>query len=366
MAIRNIEDLRLEEITEEYLLEECIDMADALGVDSRQGSIYRDACDGSILRTAKFFNDLRQVTEIISLNTCTGDVLDERLSERGMKRNPETATSASYFVEFVGAEPTEGERVSCDDHFFILGKDEGRWIMTSEETGTEMNNIVSGLPVIPEVDVDDLISATVTGIAVEAVDEEDDDSARQRLLDKISGPAENSNKAQMKSWCEEVEGVGRAKIIPMWNGPMTVKGIIISDSGVVPSEITVKAVQDYVDPGAEGMGEGMANIGCFFTAEAAQETVINVSVTVEKKAESSYPGIETILREALTSYCKNLALTSYNDEVTIRFNSISTLIGNISDIVDYDNLLLNGAMENIYIDVYHVPVVGEVKVNGNL
>lgn len=366
MAIRNIEDLRLDEITEEYLLEECIDLADQLGVDSRQGSIYRDASDGAILRTAKFFNDLNQVYEIISVNSCTGVVLDERLAERGMKRNPETATSASYYVEFVGAEPTEGDRVSCDDHFFILGKDEDRWIMTSEETGTEMNNIVVGLPVIPEVDVDDLISATVTGIAVEAVDEEDDDSARQRLLDKISGPSENSNKAQMKSWCEEVEGVGRAKIIPMWNGPMTVKGIIISSMGVVPSQMVVNDVQEYIDPGCEGMGEGMANIGCFFTAEAAQETVINVSVTVEKKAESSYPGIEATLKEALTAYCKELALTSYNDEVTIRFNSISTLIGNIGDIVDFDDLLLNGGKDNIFIDVYHVPVVGEVKVNGNL
>ena len=49
-----------------------------------------------------------------------------------------------------------------------------------------------------------------------------------------------------------------------------------------------------------------------------------------------------------------------------RINSISTLIGNIGDIVDFDDLLLNGGKDNIFIDVYHVPVVGEVKVNGNL
>jgi len=366
MAIRNIEDLNLEEITEEYLLEECIDLADELGVDSRQGSIYRDASDGAILRTAKFFNDLNQVYEIISLNSCTGVVLDERLAERGMKRNPETATSASYYVTFVGAEPTVGDRVSCDDHFFTMSKVGTSWIMTSEETGTEMNNIVTGSSVVPEVDVDDLISATVTGIATAAVDEESDDSARQRLLDKISGPSENSNKSQMKSWCEEVAGVGRAKIIPMWNGANTVKGIIISSAGVVPTSTVVNNVQDYIDPDSEGMGEGMANIGCFFTAQAVEATTINVSVTVEKKAESSYPGIQTKLRETLVSYCKELALNSYNDTTTVRFNSISTLIGNISDIVDFDDLLLNGAKNNISIDVYHVPVVGEVTVSGNL
>ena len=38
--VRNIEDLSLDDITEEFLLDECIDMGDELEVDTRQGSIY--------------------------------------------------------------------------------------------------------------------------------------------------------------------------------------------------------------------------------------------------------------------------------------------------------------------------------------
>ena len=48
MAIRNIEDLAIDEITEETLLDQCIDMGDELGVDTNQGSIYRDASDGTL------------------------------------------------------------------------------------------------------------------------------------------------------------------------------------------------------------------------------------------------------------------------------------------------------------------------------
>ena len=77
MAIKNIGELGLDEITEDYLMAECEDMGAELGVDTNQGSIYRDASDGHIIRAAKFFNDLATVNEILSITTCTGDVLTE-------------------------------------------------------------------------------------------------------------------------------------------------------------------------------------------------------------------------------------------------------------------------------------------------
>ena len=86
MAIKNIGELGLDEITEDYLMAECEDMGAELGVDTNQGSIYRDASDGHIIRAAKFFNDLATVNEILSITTCTGDVLTEKMMERGMAR----------------------------------------------------------------------------------------------------------------------------------------------------------------------------------------------------------------------------------------------------------------------------------------
>ena len=59
---------------------------------------------------SKFFNDLRQINKILSIYTCTGEVLEERLEERGMARNPEKDTKAKYYVEFEGAEPSIGAR----------------------------------------------------------------------------------------------------------------------------------------------------------------------------------------------------------------------------------------------------------------
>ena len=44
-----------EQFTEDYFMEQAREMGDALGVDTREGSVYMDAAAGHCLRAAKFF-----------------------------------------------------------------------------------------------------------------------------------------------------------------------------------------------------------------------------------------------------------------------------------------------------------------------
>lgn len=365
--LRNIEDLSLDDITEEFLLDECIDMGDELEVDTRQGSIYRDAAAGHILRTAKFFSDLRQVAEIISLQTCTGDVLDEKLLERGLQRNPAQATPAKYYVSFVGENiPDIGAIMSCEDYMFALDTLDGEYVIVSEELGTEMNNLVPGTPVVPDVDIPGLVSVTLGELAVPAIDIESDDSARERLINRISGPDENGNKSQVKTWCESVEGVGCARIIPLWDGPNTVKAVIVDSNGKVPTSKIVSDVQEYVDPGGTGMGEGVANIGQHFTAVAAEAVTINVTVSVLKKAEAVYSGIQEDFKELLENYITGLALEDCSEGMAVRIAHAGALLDGMEDVIDYDNLKLNGTDENVTFTIEQIPVLGEVTVDGNI
>lgn len=359
--IVNIADLGLDEITEEFLQEQCEELGDDLGVDTSQGSVYMDAAAGHIIRTAKFFNDLRQVQEIISLRTCTGEILDEKLIERGMKRNPEKATAAVYNVVFDGAIPENGSRMMCGGYFFVLNIQDGETELISEELGSEMNNLSQGLPVIPKRDVDSLISATLGDLKIAALDPETDDSARERLISKISGPAENGNKAQVKAWCEEVAGVGLARVIPLWNGPNTVQGIIIAADGDVPTQQLVDSVQEHLDPGAAGMGEGVATIGQHFTATAALPVSLQISVEIEKKAEISQETIQKSFESVLKQYLADLALNTQG-HATVRYTTIGARLAQIEGVVDYDNLLLNGAKDNITCTIYQVPVLEEVLI----
>lgn len=364
--VTNLSDLALEDITEDFLIDEAIEMGTALNVDTRQGSIYRDAADGHILRTAKFFEDLSEVWDILSVNTCTGDVLDEKLKERGLSRNPEADTQAIYYVEFNGAHPELGELCSIGDYLFTVDKIDDNYVLISQDTGTDMNNFVAGTAVIPENDVDDLISATLGELYIPAVDMENDDSARTRLLNKISGPDENGNASQLRTWAESVEGVGKARVIPLWNGPMTVKIVIIEKNGGVPAQSVVDAVQEYIDPGCEGMGEGVASIGQFVTVVAAQAVNISVSVSVVKKAEATYEEIKDDFEKALKEYFKELATEDYSEDIKVRYNKISAILVDMPSVIDHDNLLVNGGEKNISFSNEEIPVLLEVTVNGGI
>lgn len=363
---RNIEELNIDEITEDFLRNQCIEMGMELGVDTRQGSIYRDAAEGHIIRAKKFFEDLKQVGEIISLTTCTGDVLDQKMRERGLARNPPEATPAHYYCLYNGATPLIGDLVTCQGHAFHVESVGERIVIVSEETGTAMNSLAQGTPVIPDIDVDGLIQCTLEEIADPALDPEDDDTARTRLINKIAGPDENGNASQIRTWCESVEGVGRARIIPLWNGPMTVKAVIIGRDGRGGASAVVANVQEYVDPGITGMGEGVASIGQFVTVVAAQNLTINVSVSVMKKAEATYSEIKEDLEEELTEYFKTLALETWSEDLKVRYNRISAIITGMDAVIDHAGLLINGAELNVPFSILQVPVLGEVTVDGNI
>lgn len=326
-----------------------------------------DASMGSIIRTSTFLEQLKMVKEIISIFTCTGDVLDEKMMERGLTRNPANPTPATYYVSFVGMVPEMDSKMSVDDYFFTLSSDsEGRYILISEDMGTDMNNLVSGTKVIPELDVDGLISATLGELAIPAIDAESDDSARERLINRISGPDENGNKSQVRTWCESVEGVGAARIIPLWKGPYTVKGVIISAVGGVPSQTVIDNVQNYIDPGCTGMGEGVANIGQFFTAVAVEAVKIDITVSVLKKSDATYSGIQEAFKNLLQKYFVEMSLEEYTNGMAIRYAHVGSILENMDEVIDYDELKLNGNSANITFSILQIPILGEVTVDGNI
>ena len=48
--------------------------------------------------------------------------------------------------------------------------------------------------------------------------------------------------------------MGRARIIPLWAGENTVKGVLLDNEGLPVTEAVVARVQEYIDPGGTGLG----------------------------------------------------------------------------------------------------------------
>ena len=224
-----------------------------------------------------------------------------------------------------------------------------------------------------------MTAATFGELIESGTEEEDDDSLRTRVQEKIAGPAENGNKQHYKSWCESIDGIGHARIYPLWNGPNTVKAVLIDSSGRACSSEKVKEVQDYIDPATrgytanvdgytytvgDGTGDGVANLGAHFTAVSARELSINISFAADLASGYTEDIAKSQVKEAVAAYLEDLALNvAAAEDVIIRAARIGAIIIEQDAILDYSDLTINGGTSNIVPGDNAIPVLGEVTVS---
>ena len=366
-----------EAMTYEKLLEDVLNNAPD-GVDTRQGSIFYDAVSGILIKVAKLYTDLDLVFTLTRISTATGDALDVKAGEYGITRL--AATKAKYNVTFEGVTPMLGERFFTDGQYFRLGEDEdsGTLYLEAEIPGINGNNVYSGTNAVPVNNIEGLTSATFGSLYESGTDSESDDSLRTRVQEKIAGPAENGNKQHYKTWCESIDGIGQARIFPLWNGPNTVKAVLIDGTGAPCSAAKVAEVQEYIDPATkgytavvdgrtyvvgDGLGEGVANLGAHFTAAAALPLTVNVSFNGELASGYTIDAAQQEATTAITDYFHRLVLeTEEASDIVVRVSSIGAILTTLKSLLDYSGLKLNGATNNITPGEDYVPVVGEVTV----
>jgi len=367
--------------TYENLMQECFDLAPP-DIDLRQGGIYFDAVSSACMKLAQFYVDLTYALDLVFVTTAVGEYLDRRGAEYAVFRKP--ATNARYEYLWTGtSQPSLGERFFSDGHYFQLGEyfvNETRMLtLEAEIPGSESSNILPGAAAIPDRNLPGLTASTFGVLIEPGADTEDDESFRERIIEKISNPAENGNRQHYKTWCESVAGVGRARIIPLFAGPNTVMGIIIGADGLPAASAVVDRVQEYIDPMTlglivevagvqyaigDGLGDGVANIGAHFAAVAPSALTVNIEFNAELKQGYDEQQIKGDVSAALIAHFKDLSLkTSEREPIVIRISAISSILYSLPGLVDYSDLELNGATGNITLTERQVASLGEVSVN---
>ena len=364
--------------TYERLMEDVLNNAPE-EIDTRQGSIFYDAVSGPVMKIAKLYTDLDLIVEMTSVATAKDEALDARASEYGMTRR--AATKAKYLVTFEGVMPQLGERFYTDGQYFVLKEDTGKnvYYLEAEKAGTSGNEVYSGTPAVPVNSIEGLTAATFGRLYENGTDDEGDEDFRTRVQEKIAGPAENGNKQHYKTWCESRDGVGRARIFPLWNGPNTVKAVLIDGAGQPCGPSKVAEVQNYIDPATkgytatvggrtytvgDGLGEGVANLGAHFTAAGAIPVTVNVSFTAELASGATVDAAKQEAEEAIEEYFKGLVLdTTEAADIVVRVSAVGAIISGLHSVLDYSDLKLNGATANISPGEDGVPVIGEVSIS---
>lgn len=371
-----------DEMDEEYWSDLAEEMGEELGVDVREGSVFMDMQIGHCMRIAKFYGDLSLLHGMIMPDTAAGEFLTEYAALDNIYRK--SATSSCWSASFEGTVPEAGTEFMCEDTYLTLRNMDGVLCLVANDPGEESNALLPGSDLIPVDNIDDLDSATLGELIIKGTAEETDESLRARWQGSKIDPEANSNVPQLKSLCEQREGIGRAKILSLWGGENTVKAVLLSKMGQNISDEIVAEVQKYIDPiekgygvivdgekyiFGDGLGEGAANIGLHFLAASAKPVYLTVTATIDLKEGYTMEQVINAARGQITAYLAKIALEA-PDKVftTVRISNIGSIITAIPGVLDYDydSLAINGSGENMEIDQESVAVLAEVVLNAGM
>ncbi|WHY25764.1 baseplate J/gp47 family protein [Bacillus velezensis] len=341
-----------EDQTFEDIMERMLNSISA-DIDTREGSVIYNALAPAAAELAKSYIWLDTVLELVFSDTAQGEFLDRRAAEAGIERT--AATKAVRAGEFTaGVRIPEGSRFYVDNLYFQYTRD---GTLVCETPGEAGNANLTGRNLLSLDTIPGLEKAIVKEILIPGREEEGDDSLRERYFTRVRREAVSANKMHYKEWAEEVDGVGKAKIFPLWNGEGTVK-IVVTNANLEPaSEILIQKVKDYIDP-EPGQGEGQAPIGAVVTVESAVWKEVEISAEVLPEVNHSIDEVKTEIQEGVLNLFKKMA---FEDNI-IRLSQINNIVYNSPSVSDYSNIKINGTSENLVLSDVEIPKLGQVKI----
>lgn len=327
-------------------------------IDKREGSIIWDALAPEALEFARSYCELDNVLNLVFARTTYGTYLDLICESHGVERkDPEYSVGYAWaegVPGFINPSPVEISVVVKDTVLkYVVVNEENKTIdlempqegkvrvkllcKTPGAIGNIAANTIELYEYMPGIDkiynTEDFHSG---------VDAEDDTSLLQRLLEKVKNPPSSGNKNDYVRWAKEVPGADFVKVIPLWNGPGTVKLIVFGVKGLPVGTEIINNVKEYIDP-TNGLGEGKAPLGATITVVTVQIKYVTIQLKgLEIKQGYSIESIKLAIKENLVKYLESILP---GDVVILK--TLEAVVMNTEGVKDFSSLNINGSTSNL-------------------
>ena len=186
-------------------------------------------------------------------------------------------------------------------------------------------------------------------------DRETDNDYRNRYYTKLRTPVNGVNANQYVLWAESVDGVGKARCIPIWKGINTVKVVLIGNDFKPASDDLVARVQQFIDPNKNGDGSGVATIGAVTTVVKATQKTLNIDV-YGLKVSGALEQTKEAIKTNLDRYIKT---TAFNKDY-VSLAKIGLVIAETPNVDDYREIRINNGHDSVQLNQDECGVLGEV------
>ncbi len=324
------------------------------GLQTREGSFTNDTVAPVAFELWRILMTLDELITAFYVDENSGRYLDDHATLLGLARK--VGTRAYAEIQFAGRDGTmvpEGTVFLTDAGLeytllypVTLRYGQGTGYLQAADVGDAYNadagEITRILRNIPG------LESWVNEAAQGGTDPESDQALYQRIDQRRKDPGTSGNEAHYKEWALECEGVGACKVTGLWDGPGTVRVLLVGYDR--------QPIDDEVVDSCAAHIQTKRPVGADVTVMSAEGTAINVSAKLLLEDGASLPEVEQAFKDSLAAYLQELAFEEY----TVVYARIAALLMSIAGVEDYTELTVNGGTGNIPIMETMVPVPGEV------
>lgn len=311
-----------------------------------EGTFENDVLVTNSIEFGKMEVELEQMYKAAFAETSWGEYLTMIAAEFGVDRKIASKATGTVTVTGTGM-VSKGSRFSTSaGNVFVTTKEAD--IKGSGDIPVEASldgadgNVAAGTIVNIPISIPGILSVTNAKATTGGYDEESDEDLLKRYYIAVRTPATSGNKWHYYNWAMSVKGVGDCRVRPLWNGPGTVKVLIVDSNHQTAADTLIKAVADYI--------ETVRPIGATVTVTSPTPFAITVSAAIKGTLDAEE------CRKAINSRLAKTAM----DLTELSYAQVIDIIMNQSSVEDCDNVLLNGKTRLTF-DIDELPVVKEVK-----
>jgi len=339
-------------------------------VDKTEGGFAYDFTMPTAMEKADAMEVLNQIVQFFFPEWSGGEFLDKLGEAVGLTRK--AATYAEATVKITGTAgtlieagflfATAATSISENIEFATLEDlvlDEngaGEVAVRCTQAGVAGNVSADSISLMVD-PLEDIESVTNELAAVGGTDEEDDDTFRERIMER---ERDNDSSfvgcdADYRRWALEINGVGTAIVVPEWDGPGTVKLIIMDRNGAPATSTILTNVYNYIISPDDRQSR-LAPIGATLTVVTA--SVMSLTITADIVKE-----VDVAVEDIVAAFKANLApvFEEAMADGVLRWTKVGAALSKTTGVVDYENLLVDGSNENIEVSLDEYPVAGTIN-----
>lgn len=326
-----------------------------INVDKREGSFLNNMASPLSYELAKFYIEQQDLVNMAFVKNGYFNYLDIKCEEYGISRKQGTKSVGE--VIFTGENGTlisNGTILVADDLYFVvlndatIAENQAELVVEALEVGKQYN-LSANTKLTATEPINGVNDIYVKSNFENGTDVESDEDLRDRFFTTIKKSYTSGNVAHYELWTLEVDGVGACKVYPLKNGNGTVEVVITNTDMLGASSELIEKVKANI--------EEKRPIGANVTVVSATEKTINVSATVRLSRGYSQDEVETLFKDKLTKYLKEIAFK----DTYVSTARLGNLLLDTTGVFDYSDFKVNGAINNVNLLDTDVPKVGTIS-----